>query len=135
MRSFGIYIFLFMFLLSACSENFKDMNPQELRIISLNKEIMCPVCPGESIDQSQNDLAIQMRFIVTKLVNENKSDHEIKEYFVERYGEVVLMEPSANGFGLIAWIVPWVAFISTVFLVIILIRRMSSTANSEEVER
>ena len=57
------------------------------------------------------------------------------EYFVERYGEVVLMEPSANGFGLIAWIVPWVAFISTVFLVIILIRRMSSTANSEEVER
>ena len=124
-----------MFLLSACSENFKDMSPQELRIISLNKEIMCPVCPGESIDQSQNDLAIQMRFIVTKLVNENKSDQEIKEYFVERYGEVVLMEPSANGFGLIAWIVPWVAFISTVFLVIILIRRMSSTANSEEVER
>tara|TARA_A100001015_G_scaffold197836_1_gene220673 strand:- start:377 stop:712 length:336 start_codon:yes stop_codon:yes gene_type:complete len=111
------------------------MNPEELRIISLNKEIMCPVCPGESIDQSQNDLAIQMRFIVTKLVNENKSDQEIKEYFVERYGEVVLMEPSANGFGLIAWIVPWVAFISTVFLVIILIRRMSSTANSEEVER
>ena len=135
MRSFGIYIFLFMFLLSACSENFKDMNAQELRIISLNKEIMCPVCPGESIDQSQNDLAIQMRFIVTKLVNENKSDQEIKEYFVERYGEVVLMEPSANGFGLIAWIVPWVAFISTVSLVIILIRRMSSTANSEEVER
>ena len=135
MRSFGIYIFLFMFLLSACSENFKDMNPEELRIISLNKEIMCPVCPGESIDQSQNDLAIQMRFIVTKLVNENKSDQEIKEYFVERYGEVVLMEPSTNGFGLIAWIVPWVAFISTVFLVIILIRRMSSTANSEEVER
>jgi len=135
MRSFGIYIFLFMFLLSACSENFKDMNPEELRIISLNKEIMCPVCPGESIDQSQNDLAIQMRFIVTKFVNENKSDQEIKEYFVERYGEVVLMEPSANGFGLIAWIVPWVAFISTVFLVIILIRRMSSTANSEEVER
>ncbi|MFL2804556.1 MAG: cytochrome c-type biogenesis protein CcmH [Dehalococcoidia bacterium] len=134
MRRFGTYIFLCLFLFSACSENFKDMNPEELRIISLNKEIMCPVCPGESIDQSQNDLAIQMRLIVTKLVNENKSDEEIKEYFVERYGEVVLMEPSANGFGLIAWAVPWIAFVSTIFLVIFLIKRMSSAANSREVE-
>ena len=82
------YIFLLVFFLISCSENFQDIELQELRVISLNKEIMCPVCPGESIDQSQNDLAIQMRFIVTKLVDEGKSDEEIKEYFVQRYGEV-----------------------------------------------
>tara|TARA_Y100001936_G_scaffold103828_1_gene102040 strand:+ start:66 stop:458 length:393 start_codon:yes stop_codon:yes gene_type:complete len=128
------YIFLLVFLLISCSENFKDIEPQELRVISLNKEIMCPVCPGESIDQSQNDLAIQMRFIVTKLVDEGKSDEEIKEYFVQRYGEVVLMEPSTNGLGLIAWTVPWIAFIFTIVMVIFFIRKMSSTNNSREVE-
>ena len=128
------YIFLLVFFLIGCSENFQDIEPQELRVISLNKEIMCPVCPGESIDQSQNDLAIQMRFIVTKLVDEGKSDEEIKEYFVQRYGEVVLMEPSTNGLGLIAWTVPWIAFIFTIFMVVFFIRKMSSTNNSREVE-
>ncbi len=134
MKRFMSYIFLLVFLLISCSENFKDIEPQELRVISLNKEIMCPVCPGESIDQSQNDLAIQMRFIVTKLVDEGKSDEEIKEYFVQRYGEVVLMEPSTNGLGLIAWTVPWIAFIFTIVMVIFFIRKMSSTNNSREVE-
>ena len=128
------YIFLLVFFLISCSENFQDIEPQELRVISLNKEIMCPVCPGESIDQSQNDLAIQMRFIVTKLVDEGKSDEEIKEYFVQRYGEVVLMEPSRNGLGLIAWTVPWIAFIFTIFMVVFFIRKMSSTNHSREVE-
>ena len=128
------YIFLLVFLLISCSENFKDIEPQELRVISLNKEIMCPVCPGESIDQSQNDLAVQMRFIVSKLVDEGKSDEEIKEYFVQRYGEVVLMEPSTNGLGLIAWTVPWIAFIFTIFMVVFFIRKMSSTNHSREVE-
>ncbi|MBA14445.1 MAG: hypothetical protein CL750_03640 [Chloroflexi bacterium] len=134
MKIFMSYIFLLVFFLISCSENFQDIEPQELRVISLNKEIMCPVCPGESIDQSQNDLAIQMRFIVTKLVDEGKSDEEIKEYFVQRYGEVVLMEPSRNGLGLIAWTVPWIAFIFTIFMVIFFIRKMSSTNNSREVE-
>ena len=128
------YIFLLVFFLISCSENFQDIEPQELRVISLNKEIMCPVCPGESIDQSQNDLAIQMRFIVSKLVDEGKSDEEIKEYFVQRYGEVVLMEPSRNGLGLIAWTVPWIAFIFTIFMVVFFIRKMSSTNHSREVE-
>ncbi|MBG54481.1 MAG: cytochrome C biogenesis protein CcmH [Chloroflexi bacterium] len=134
MKIFMSYIFLLVFLLISCSENFKDIEPQELRVISLNKEIMCPVCPGESIDQSQNDLAIQMRFIVTKLVDEGKSDEEIKEYFVQRYGEVVLMEPSRKGLGLIAWTVPWIAFLFTIFMVIFFIRKMSSSNNSREVE-
>ncbi len=128
------YIFLLVFFLIGCSENFQDIEPQELRVISLNKEIMCPVCPGESIDQSQNDLAVQMRFIVSKLVDEGKSDEEIKEYFVQRYGEVVLMEPSRNGLGLIAWTVPWIAFIFTIFMVVFFIRKMSSTNHSREVE-
>ena len=128
------YIFLLIFFLISCSENFQDIEPEELRVISLNKEIMCPVCPGESIDQSQNDLAIQMRFIVSKLVDEGKSDEEIKEYFVQRYGEVVLMEPSRNGLGLIAWTVPWIAFIFTIFMVVFFIRKMSSTNHSREVE-
>ena len=45
-----------LFFLTACSG--QDQNLTAQRITSLNKSLLCPVCPGESIDQSQNDLAI-----------------------------------------------------------------------------
>ena len=88
----------------ACSV--EQETSQNQRINSLNKSLMCPVCPGESIDQSQNDLAAQMRNVVSQKVYEGKSDKEIKDYFTSKYGPVVLMEPPRTGIGVIAWIFP-----------------------------
>ena len=72
----------------------------------MNRVIMCPVCPGESIDQSQNALAVQMRGIVAEKLEQGRSESEIKSFFVERYGDSVLLEPPRRGFNLIVWIVP-----------------------------
>ena len=83
-----------------------EVSELDSRTNSLNKSIMCPICPGESIDQSQNELAGHMRRIVREQIEEGKTDSEVREYFVERYGPVVLLEPSTSGIGLIAWIVP-----------------------------
>jgi cytochrome c-type biogenesis protein CcmH len=47
-----------------------------------------------------------MRRIVREQIDGGKTDSQIREYFVERYGPVVLLEPSTSGIGLIAWIVP-----------------------------
>ena len=67
---------------------------------------MCPVCPGESIDQSQHPLAVQMRAAVDEKLDEGWSDAQVREFFVERYGSAVLLEPPAEGAHLVAWIVP-----------------------------
>ena len=81
-----------------------EVSELDSRTYALNKSIMCPICPGESIDQSQNELAGHMRRIVREQIEGGKTDSEVREYFVERYGPVVLLEPSTSGIGLIAWV-------------------------------
>ncbi len=76
------------------------------RAQELNKSIMCPVCPGESIDQSQHPLAVQMRAIVVDRLQEGWTAGQINDYFVERYGPSVLLEPPTEGSNLLVWIVP-----------------------------
>ena len=99
----------------------------ERRAHELNKTIMCPLCPGESIDQSQNPLSAQMRAIVAEKLAEGWSDDQIREFFVERYGQSVILEPPREGFGLTAWIVPPAAFALALAALLIALRRMSSS--------
>ena len=89
------------------------------RTNSLNKSIMCPICPGESIDQSQNELAGHMRRIVREQIEGGKTDSEVREYFVDRYGPVVLLEPATSGIGLVVWIVPPVGLLIAICAVAI----------------
>ena len=98
---------------------------------------MCPVCPGESIDQSQNPLAVQMRAIVDEKLALGWSEREIKDFFVERYGPSVLMEPPSAGFGIAAWIVPPLAFalaIASLYLTLRWMRRISEQDQDNENE-
>ena len=99
----------------------------ERRAHELNKTIMCPLCPGESIDQSQNPLSAQMRAIVAEKLADGWSDDQIRDFFVERYGQSVLLEPPREGFGLTAWIVPPAAFALALAALLIALRRMSSS--------
>ncbi len=92
-------------LAAACTTQY-DVPPLEGRAYKLNQVIMCPVCPGESIDQSQNPLAVQMRAIVLEQLQEGQSEADIKAFFVERYGDSVLLEPPASGFNLAVWVLP-----------------------------
>ena len=100
----------------------------ERRAHEMNKTVMCPLCPGESIDQSQNPLSVQMRAVVSEKIAAGWTDDQIREFFVERYGPSVLMEPPAEGFGLAAWIVPPVAVAVAVAALLGALRWMSSRA-------
>ena len=114
-----------------------DVPDEERRASALNKSLMCPVCPGESIDQSQNPLAVQMRAIVDEKLALGWSEREIKDFFVERYGPSVLMEPPSEGFGIAAWIVPPLAFalaIASLYLTLRWMRRISEQDQDNESE-
>ena len=114
-----------------------DVPDEERRASALNKSIMCPVCPGESIDQSQNPLAAQMRAIVDEKLALGWSEREIKDFFVERYGPSVLMEPPSAGFGIAAWVAPPLAFalaIVSLFLTLRWMRRISEQGSENDEE-
>ena len=103
-------LMLVLFLNTSCiAANSGFVSKEEDRINQINSVIMCPVCPGESIDQSQNEIASNMRAIVKDLVSQGKTEDEIKDYFVGKYGPVILLEPSTEGISMYVWIVPPIA--------------------------
>jgi len=92
-------------VLAACSRS-SELPELEERAQNINRVVMCPVCPGESIDQSQNPLALQMRAIVVEKLAEGWSNGDIYDFFVERYGPRVLLEPPTKGVNVVVWLVP-----------------------------
>ena len=111
-------------LLMACSGAQSDVPVLEQRAQALNRSIMCPVCPGESIDQSQVALAVQMRGIVDEKLADGWTEDQIREFFVERYGPSVLLEPPTEGVSLLAWLVPPIGVAAAVVVFVIVVRRM-----------
>jgi cytochrome c-type biogenesis protein CcmH len=123
---------VFPLLIMACSSiKGVPLTPQERleeRAYAIDKTLICPVCPGETINQSRVELAEQMRAIVREKLAEGWSDNQIRQFFVDRYGPSVLAEPPRRGFTLAVWILPPVAFLAAAGGLIILLKAMSKPA-------
>lgn len=79
---------------------------QEARARALFEEIRCVVCQNESIDDSEADLAADMRRVVRAQVAAGRSDAEVRAYLVDRYGEFVLLKPPFSAANLALWLTP-----------------------------
>jgi cytochrome c-type biogenesis protein CcmH/NrfF len=83
-------------------------------------QLRCPVCQGLSIQDSPSELSQQMRTVVKEQLAAGKSDREVKDYFISKYGEWILLEPAAHGFNVLIYALPALLVLGgAVFLVII----------------
>ena len=69
-------------------------------------ELRCVVCQGLSIQDSPSTLAQEMRAVVRDQLAAGRTPEEVKAYFVDKYGEWVLLQPKASGFNLIVYLLP-----------------------------
>lgn len=76
----------------------------EERARDLSKGLRCLVCRNESIDESNADLARDLRILVRERLVEGDTDEEVIDFLVARYGEYVLLNPRATGSSLILYI-------------------------------
>jgi cytochrome c-type biogenesis protein CcmH len=72
----------------------------------IGKQLQCPVCSGAPVSDSPSELAGQMRTVIRAKLEAGESEEQIVAYFVERYGDSVLIEPPRRGIGLLVWIAP-----------------------------
>jgi cytochrome c-type biogenesis protein CcmH len=72
----------------------------------IGKQLQCPVCSGASVADSPSDLAGQMRAVIRSKLDAGETDQQIVAYFVERYGDGILIEPPRHGIGLAVWLAP-----------------------------
>ena len=76
----------------------------EERARELSKGLRCLVCRNESIDDSNADLARDLRLLVRERLVEGDSDAEAMDFIVDRYGEFVLLKPQTSGSNLLLWL-------------------------------
>jgi cytochrome c-type biogenesis protein CcmH len=102
--------------------------PREARVQALGRQLRCPMCQGLSIAASGSSAARAQMDRVRELVAEGKTDEEIRAYFVARYGEWALLEPSTHGLNWVVWLGPVALLLLGVFVIGFLLRRRPATA-------
>jgi len=78
----------------------------ENRARDLSKGIRCLVCQNQSIDDSDSDLAKDLRRIIRKKIIQGDTDNEITQYLVDKYGNFILMKPPLYQDTYILWVSP-----------------------------
>jgi cytochrome c-type biogenesis protein CcmH len=76
----------------------------EARARDISRDIRCPVCQGETIDDSSAPISRDLRLIIRERLVAGDTDAEVVDYIVDRYGEGVLFNPRAEGANLILWL-------------------------------
>jgi cytochrome c-type biogenesis protein CcmH len=80
----------------------------EARAVALQKQLRCVVCQGESLDESNAPLAADLRHLIRQMIMNGRTDAEIENYLVARYGDFVLMKPPLEPETYLLWFGPLV---------------------------
>ena len=114
---FFIFIILTFFSISSKSQEY---NQTEINIL---KNLRCLVCQGQSISDSNSDFAQTIKLVVQDQINEGKSEKEIYNFLVEKYGEWIVYKPPLNKANFLLWILPYFVFLSGGVLIFLIIRK------------
>ena len=101
------------------------------RVHDVASQLKCLVCQGESVADSPALLSLQMRGIIRQQLQSGKSEQDVIQYFVSRYGDRILLSPPMQGITLLAWIVPIALMIGGALLVFFVLRSWQSHAGKE----
>jgi len=106
----------FMILAAARNETLDQ------RVHNVASQLKCPVCQGESVADSPSTISQQMRAVIRQQLQSGKSEQEVIQYFVDRYGEQIVWSPPWQGFTLLAWLVPIALLLFGAFLLFTVLR-------------
>ena len=102
-------------LLSATSLRAQEAKPEgtmkqetalqkQVRVVA--SKLRCPVCQGESVYDSHAEVAVEMKKLIAEKLAGGASEQDVLQYFQERYGNYILMEPPADGIHWVIWAFP-----------------------------
>ena len=100
----------------------------EARARAISADIRCPVCQGESIDDSNAQISRDLRLIIRERLVAGDSDAEVVDFLVARYGEFILFNPRATGANLLLWLAGPIMLILGGGAAFVFLRRRAKTA-------
>lgn len=100
----------------------------EQRLIAISEELRCLVCQNESLAGSRADLALDLRREIRTLIKANKTDQEIMDFMVSRYGDFVRYRPPVNPTTWLLWFGPFLLLVGAVVVLVRMVRGSQRSA-------
>ena len=104
----------------------------EGRARAISKELRCLVCQNESIDDSNADLARDLRLLVRERLMQGDTDQQVLDYLVQRYGEFVLLKPRFSAANAALWLAGPLTFLIGLGAIVVFLRGRRPQADSSE---
>jgi cytochrome c-type biogenesis protein CcmH len=98
----------------------------DVRVREVASQIQCPVCNGESVEDSPSGLAAEMRALIRQKLSEGESEQQVIQYFQARYGDTILESPPPTGFTSLIWLPPILMIVVGAYLVFTVGREWSA---------
>jgi cytochrome c-type biogenesis protein CcmH len=121
-----------LFILSFQSTGAAGAPDLDDRTREIATELRCVVCQNLSVADSPSEMAQQMRAIVREQLQAGKTPEQIKDFFVSRYGEWVLLKPKTTGFSALLWILPYAALLLGLIAALGFIWRWTKSKSTRE---
>jgi cytochrome c-type biogenesis protein CcmH len=102
----------------------------EARARALSQELRCLVCQNESIDESNADLAHDLRVLLRERLKAGDSDRQAMQYLVDRYGEFILLKPRVEPATYVLWFGPAIVLALAMAGLAVHFRRRSATPDA-----
>ena len=102
----------------------------EQRLIAISEEMRCLVCQNDSLAGSRSDLANDLRVEIRILIKEGKTDEQIRNFMVERYGDFVLYRPPVKPITWLLWIGPFIILLAGIIGLMVYLRRRNQNMPS-----
>ncbi|KAF1693711.1 cytochrome c-type biogenesis protein [Pseudoxanthomonas koreensis] len=105
---------------------------EEARFRALTAELRCVMCQNQSLADSNAQIAQDMRREVLALMHQGKSDAEVKQFLVDRYGEFVLYRPTVSSHTWLLWFGPGVVLLGGAALLAWIVRRRAAATPARQ---
>lgn len=124
MKKFLLLLLFLGFSAQAAIEVFPFESPaQEQRFRHLIDELRCPKCQNQNLSGSDAEVARDLKRRAWELMQQGKTDDEIRAYLVDRYGDFITYRPPLRAGTLLLWFGPFVLFISVAAVLVWRVRR------------
>ena len=97
-------------------------DPTHRQMLDIAEDLRCAVCQNQPVSESNSELARDMRTIIREKLDAGESREQIVQYFVDRYGDYVLMKPPYTGTGTVLWLLPTVVLLLALGVAIFYLR-------------
>ena len=105
------------------SINFSYATGESIDQNKIHKNLRCLICQGQSVADSNSEFAQTIKLVVKDQINDGKSEKEIYDFLVEKYGEWIVYKPPLNKVNFVLWLFPYLVFVIGGVLIFLLFKK------------